>query len=389
MEYQSCVIISNNSDNVLAGFGCDSEPRTSTPRIVGYPKVTGNCLDVRRTYVGDLALTKRNSLIVRYPLSEDLPTDLNAVSTLWHYVFYNELRVAPEEQPVIMDFPPYISNEQKERIVQIMFETLNVPYLFLKCSPVLALLSSGRRTGVVVHSNFRDTTYVAPVCEGQVVQNATLKINVAGGDLVEFMRKLLVERNDHYRDVPYEVALWSATERVRTSEIVDKLCVVALDFRHALALPVNSKFKLPDGNVIELSNERFICPEALFNPSLIGFEATGDDDASLGLHQAVFSSIMKCDAHMRPELFKNIVLSGKAMKIQFVDHRLEVELLKLVKGRMFVNVAKEDNIDILSWRGASVLSYTLRAEDYISRAEYDDHGPCAVHAKLPMCRRTS
>ena len=190
------------------------------------------------------------------------------------------------------------------------------------------------------------------------MQNATLKLNVAGGDLVEFMRKLLVKRNDHYRDVPYEVA----------SEIVDKLCVVALDFRHALALPVNSKFKLPDGNVIELSNERFICPEALFNPSLIGFEATGDDDASLGLHQAVFSSIMKCDAHMRPELFKNIVLSGKAMKIKFVDHRLEVELLKLVKGRMFVNVAKEDNIDILSWRGASVLSYRLRAEDYISRA---------------------
>ena len=134
-----------------------------------------------------------------------------------------------------MDVPPYISDEQEERIVQIMFETLNVPYLFLKCSPVLALLSSGRRTGVVVHSNFRDTTYVAPVYEGQVVQNATLKLNVAGGDLVEFMRKLLVERNDHYRDVPYEVALWSATERVRTSEIVDKLCVVALDFRHALA----------------------------------------------------------------------------------------------------------------------------------------------------------
>ena len=328
---------------------------------------------MHQIYVGDLALTRRNSLLVRYPLSEDVPTDLNAVSTLWHYVFYNELRVAPEEQPVIMDVPPYISDEQRERIVQIMFETLNVPYLFLKCSPVLALLSSGRRTGVVVHSNFRDTTYVAPVYEGQVVQNATLKLNVAGGDLVEFMRKLLVERNDHYRDVPYEVA----------SEIVDKLCVVALDFRHALVLPVNSKFKLPDGNVIELSNERFICPEALFNPSLIGFEATGDDDASLGLHQAVFSSIMKCDAHMRPELFKNIVLSGKAMKIQFVDHRLEVELLKLVKGRMFVNVAKEDNIDILSWHGASVLSYRLRDEDYISRAEYDEHGPCVVHAKCP------
>ena len=197
------------------------------------------------------------------------------------------------------------------------------------------------------------------------------------------MRKLLVERNDHYRDVPYEVALWSATERVRTSEIVDKLCVVALDFRHALALPVNPKFKLPDGNVIELSNERFICPEALFNPSLIGFEATGDDDASLGLHQAVFSSVMKCDARMRPELFKNIVLSGKAMKIQFVDHRLQVELLKLVKGRVFVNVAKEDNIDTLSWHGASVLSYRLRTEDYISRAEYDEHGPCVVHAKCP------
>ncbi len=39
--------------------------------------------------------------------------------------------------------------------------------------------------------------------------------------------------------------------------------------------------------VITIGNERFRCPEVLFQPSLVGMEAAG-------IHETTFNSIMKC-----------------------------------------------------------------------------------------------
>ncbi len=48
---------------------------------------------------------------------------------------------------------------------------------------------------------------------------------------------------------------------------------------------------------------RFRCGEALFEPSFLGME-------SPGIHELIFSSIMRCDIDIRKDLFSNIVLSG-------------------------------------------------------------------------------
>jgi len=62
-------------------------------------------------------------------------------------------------------------------------------------------------------------------------------------------------------------------------------------------------YTLPDGNTIEVANQRFRCPEALFNPSLIGKEIPG-------MHELTFDSIMSCDFDVRKDLYANIVMSG-------------------------------------------------------------------------------
>ena len=41
---------------------------------------------------------------------------------------------------------------------------------------------------------------------------------------------------------------------------------------------LEKSYELPDGNVIVIGNERFRCPEVLFQPSLIGKEASGIHD---------------------------------------------------------------------------------------------------------------
>jgi centractin len=49
--------------------------------------------------------------------------------------------------------------------------------------------------------------------------------------------------------------------------------------------------------------ERFLAPEILFNPELVGQEYPG-------VHQVIVDSINRADLDLRKSLFSNIVLSG-------------------------------------------------------------------------------
>jgi actin-related protein 3 len=84
-----------------------------------------------------------------------------------------------------------------------MFETFNVPGMYIAVQAVLALAASwvakdaGARTltGTVVDSG-DGVTHVIPVVEGYVIGSAIRHIPLAGRDITQFIQKMLRERGE-------------------------------------------------------------------------------------------------------------------------------------------------------------------------------------------------
>mmetsp|Transcript_97813 Transcript_97813/g.273832 ORF Transcript_97813/g.273832 Transcript_97813/m.273832 type:complete len:411 (+) Transcript_97813:138-1370(+) len=385
------IIIDNGSGVCKAGLSTDDKPTAVFPSVVGMPREAyRNSIDGDIFFGDDVlpfgdnvspeVLDRCSKLSVHYPLENGIIENFDHMERLWEYAILDKLNVNPHRHPVLLTEPPYNPKPNREKMVEIMFEAFDVPMLNVSIQGVLALFEAGRMTGLVLDSG-EGVTHTLPIFQGFGLPHCINRMDIAGRELNTLLAKLLAAASAQGLDKG--VCLTKTTEQQHVRKMKERFCYVASD--PYKEFPEPATYKLPDGREVTLTDERWQTPEALFDPSLVGFE-TG----TLGVAGMVWNSISRCDIDVRRKLLNTVVLSGGSTMFPGFTERLSDELRKFAPPASYRDVRVVADTkkprDQTVWRGAQVFTglRTMSEHQWISREEYEEFGAHLVHDRLAV-----
>uniref|UniRef100_A0A8D1XWA4 Actin related protein 3B n=1 Tax=Sus scrofa TaxID=9823 RepID=A0A8D1XWA4_PIG len=257
-------------------------------------------------FIGDEAIDKP-TYATKWPIRHGIIEDWDLMERFMEQVIFKYLRAEPEDHYFLMTEPPLNTPENREYLAEILFESFNVPGLYIAVQAVLALAASwtsrqvGERTltGIVIDSG-DGVTHAIPVAEGYVIGSCIKHIPIAGRDITYFIQQLLREREV---GVPPEQSLETA------KAIKEKYCYICPDIVKEFAkydVDPRRWIKQYTGInainqkkfVVDVGYERFLGPEIFFHPEF------ANPDFMESISDVVDEVIQNCPIDVRRPLYK-------------------------------------------------------------------------------------
>jgi len=367
-----CVVIDNGSGMMKAGFQGEESPSIIFPSIIGrakYDAPAGMGTD-KEFYVGDDAIAKRGVLDLTYPVDSGIINNWEDMERVWEHLYNNCLRQESSSAGVHLTEAPKNPTVNREKMAQIFFESFEVPAFYVSVQAVMALYASSRTDGLVYDSG-DGVSHIVPVYQGFCINHAIKRMNLAGRELTKYFADILNESN---------ISLTSTAEFDIVKEMKEAKCYVAQDFDEEMTAFAadNTKdvtYELPDGQNVTFGNQQIRCPEALFNPKVIGKEYAG-------AHKMIQECISSCDIDTRRFMYENIILSGGSTMFGGMKDRMVKSVQDLCNPNVSVKVTAANDRKYAVWTGAAVLSGLSTFESmFITSDEWAEHGSAIVHRK--------
>ncbi len=371
---------------------------TGTGSIGGNIKVgQGFSSDSYNVLIGHEALQASKTHSVGYPIRHGQIDNWDWMEAYWTQSFFKYLRVNPEDHRILLTEPPLNAPENREATAEIMFETFNVPAMYIAVQAVLALAASWGTTkattdklltGTVIDSG-DGVTHIIPVVEGYAIASAIKHIPIAGREITYFIQQLLRDRGSTgiSPEESFDIA----------RRIKEEHCYVCPDIAKEYQKHDQdpSKF-LKDFSWISpsskktiqfpIGHERFMGPEIFFNPEI------ANPDFTTPLPNLVDEVVQSCPIDSRRDLYKNIVLSGGSTMFKDFSKRLQKDIRSIVDERLaytqgieqVVNKSDQLNVNVLShkfqryavWNGGSLFASMDQFPAYChTKADYEECGP--------------
>lgn len=238
----------------------------------------------------------------------------------------------------------------------------------MKAQSVLALFGSGLTTGLSVDLGHA-TTAINPVYEGGSIIYANMETNLAGNTVTSYIADSLAARGFDFGSQTPDVingikenCLYVTTDATSPRKREDYM----------------RTYKLPSGEVLDISDEVFFGAEMYFQPDLV----FGKKTSYMPLQDAVVTSAAKCDSELQTELYDAVVTHGGLVAgMRGFNKRLASELEAMV-GRP-VNLIGSPEAYAVSWLGGATFAGLDEARKiWVYKKEFEEFGERIVRNRF-------
>ena len=258
---------------------------------------------------------------------------------------------------------PLNNRKNRDMIAEHFFESSRVPALFFTPPSILSLYASGRTTGIVIDVG-EGVTHAIPIYEGFALQHSFMRSDVAGRDVTRQLQLQLRQSG---------IFLSTTAETDLAKTMKEQICYLTptalrddVSVRDA-KVQAKSQYRLPDGQAVYLSSERYEAPNVLFDPSLFGSE-------ELSVADVLVNSIMKSDVDLRPKLFSQIVLAGGSTLLPGFGERMLYEVRNRSPPHTQIRISAPPERLISCFVGGSILASLATFKTmWVSKTDYDEY----------------